>query len=302
MMRDLLSQRLLVTVLTVLGATLIFLLLRDRSDSESAHPPPCTIWSLSLFLIATEIIDARIAPFVQSDSWLLKETYGVGGVLLVAYPLGPVMVFLHLTRTKLAHIGLDVPCFSSQNILRGMKWGFCVLCVAMILGFLDPEMGRMTFEKYGVRSDNQINQGISGIATEFLKMAIGLIVVSLVEEMIYRGLLYRTLRRRMAPSLATIISALCFMLPHGVVNVLIFSMACGNAILLEKYGSLVPAVLIHAIWNVGLLTAGWFMITLQVNTQTVFGVGLLVTSLIWFYAWATLRIHDHQTRVALKKT
>jgi membrane protease YdiL (CAAX protease family) len=301
-MHDLFSQRMLFTVVSVLGATLVFLLLRDRSDSEAARQPPCSIWSVSGFLIAIEIIDAGIAPFVQPDSWLLQKTYGLGWVLVAAYPLGPVLMFLCLTGSKLEDVGIGFHCLSSNNILRGVKWGSCALCVAMILGFVDPEIGRLAFEKYRDNSQNPISLGISGMATEFFKMVTVLIVVSLSEEIIYRGLLYRTLRKRMAPSLATIISAWCFMVPHGLVNIPLFVVACGNAILLEKYGSLGPAILVHAIWNTGLLTTGWFLITLSINARTVFGVGLLVTVSIWFYAWTTLRIHDHQTRVTLKKT
>ena len=170
----------------------------------------------------------------------------------------------------------------------------------MFFIFLDPEDVRLPFENFIDRSGDQIHHSISGMTVEFLKIVICLIVGSLAEEMIYRGMFYRTLRGRMAPWLATLISAWCFMVPHGVLSIPSLVMACGNAILLEKYGSLGPAVLVHAIWNVGLLTTGWRLITLQVDAQTVFGIGFLVTFLIWFWAWATLRIHDHQSRIALR--
>lgn len=162
----------------------------------------------------------------------------------------------------------------------------------MFLGLLDPEVVRLSFDKYRDSPENQTRLSNSGMTMEFFKMVIGLMVVSLVEEMIYRGMFYRTLRERMTPWLATIFSASCFTLPHGVVSLPLFIMACGNAILVEKYGSLGPAVLVHAIWNVGLLTTGWFLITLQVDARTVFGIGFLVTFLIWCWAWATLRISN----------
>lgn len=165
-----------------------------------------------------------------------------------------------------------------------------MLCVAMFLGLLDPDVIRSSFEKYKDIPVSQIHQGISGMAIEFLKSMAVLMVVSLAEEVIYRGMLYRTLRRRMAPWLATFISASCFMLPHGVVSLPLFIMACGFAILFEKYDSLGPAVLVHAIWNIGLLTLGCFLITLHIDARTVFGIGFLVTFLIWFSAWAELRI------------
>lgn len=211
---------------------------------------------------------------------------------MAAYPLILVMLFLYLTGSTLEDVGIGFHCLSSKNIVRGVKWGFCWLCVAMFLGLLDPEVVRLSFDKYRDSPENQTRLSISGMTMEFFKMVIGLMVVSLVEEMIYRGMFYRTLRERMTPWLATIFSASCFTLPHGVVSLPLFIMACGNAILVEKYGSLGPAVLVHAIWNVGLLTTGWFLITLQVDARTVFGIGFLVTFLIWCWAWATLRISN----------
>ena len=289
-MRDLFSQRLLVTVMSVLGATLVFLLLRDRSDKEATPRLPCTIWSVSTFLIVSEIIDEGIAPFVQPTSWFMRESYGLGWAIMTVYPLGPVMLFLYLTNSKLEHVGIDAQCLSSRNILRGVKWGSWAVCLLMILGCLDPESARTGFEKYRDIPKNRINYAISDMTVEFLKVVLMLTVVSLAEEMIYRGLLYKTLRKRMAPWLAAILSALCFMVPHGGANVTIFAFACGNAMLLEKYGSLGPAVLVHAIWNVGSFTAGWLLITLQINARTVFGIGFLVTFLVWCWAWATLRM------------
>lgn len=100
-MLDLSNHRLLVTVVSVLGATLVFAFLRDRSDLEATQRSPCTIWSVSAFLIAVEIIDAQIALLVQPNSWLLQKTYGLGWVLMAAYPLIPVMMFLYLTGSTL---------------------------------------------------------------------------------------------------------------------------------------------------------------------------------------------------------
>ena len=120
-MHGLFSQRLLLTVLSVLGATILFLLLRDRSDNGTIQRPPWTIWSVSAYLVAIEFIDVGFAPFVQPHSWFLENTFGLGWGLMAVYPLLPVLLFLYLTGLTLKDVGISAHCLSSNTIVRGVK-------------------------------------------------------------------------------------------------------------------------------------------------------------------------------------
>ncbi len=76
-------------------------------------------------------------------------------------------------------------------------------------------------------------------------------VMPLVEEILFRGILYRWLRAHMKVPLAAVISALCFSVLHGVPTLIpaIAVLGIGLALLTEASGSLWPAVVTHALYN-----------------------------------------------------
>ena len=78
----------------------------------------------------------------------------------------------------------------------------------------------------------------------------GGLVVPFAEELFFRGVVYSALRRY-GPVLATLASAALFGIAHGVSVVLVVAFLLGvvNAVLVERSGSIWPAVLAHATNN-----------------------------------------------------
>ena len=261
---------------------------------------------LCLLLIALDVsgkvIETFIETFIGPNSWFLLETFRFGWIVLGSYPLIAGLLFLHVFGAGVTAVGLGRDHRSFGCILVGVKWGFGALWVLMVLGLLFPETVMKPLNAYRNDLGNQddlIHNGIGSAISGTLKLIFVMSVASLSEEILYRGLLYKTLRVRMGPVLATVTSALCFLAPHGVASPWIFLMGCVNATLLEKYGSLVPGVIIHALWNIGLGVAGSLLFLLEVNAQNFFGIGFLVTFLISLSAWAALRIQHHEARIVL---
>jgi membrane protease YdiL (CAAX protease family) len=298
--QSILSQPTVLSIAFLLGAALVFYCLQNRVEIPAVLSLPWTMWQLCLFLISLDVIAAVIAIFVGPNSWFSREI--LGWVLLGSYQLIAVLLFLYLFSFRLPAVGLALDHRLFDFILIGMKWGFGALCVVMAMGLVLPESIMRNFNAYRYVLGNQIDlirASTSTAISEVLKVLIGMSVVSLTEEIAYRGLLYRTLRARMRPLLATVTSAGCFLAAHGVVSVPIFLMGCGNALLFEKYGSLVPAVVIHVIWNIGLRVTVWSLVVLEVSARTFFEIGFLVTFLASLGAWATSRLRNHEKLVAL---
>jgi len=86
---------------------------------------------------------------------------------------------------------------------------------------------------------------------EGLVILTGVVLAPLVEELLFRGVLYQALRRRMPVGSAALVSALIFALMHF--NLLLFIpltlMGLVFALVYERSGSLIPTILVHACNN-----------------------------------------------------
>lgn len=78
------------------------------------------------------------------------------------------------------------------------------------------------------------------------------IVIPIMEEVLFRGLVYKRMRMRVSASRAMVSSALFFGLYHGNSVQMIYGALCGLllAYLYEKYGSLKAPILAHVLMNV----------------------------------------------------
>jgi membrane protease YdiL (CAAX protease family) len=79
----------------------------------------------------------------------------------------------------------------------------------------------------------------------------GLVLTPVIEELLFRGVLYQALRRRMSIGSAALISAFIFALMHGQIVLLIPFTIMGVvlALIYERSGSLWPTILVHACNN-----------------------------------------------------
>jgi len=82
-------------------------------------------------------------------------------------------------------------------------------------------------------------------------VVLGGLVVPVAEELFFRGVVYSALRRY-GPAVAVLGSAALFGLAHGLSVVLVVAVLLGvvNAVLVERSGSIWPAVIVHATNNV----------------------------------------------------
>ncbi|HWE60936.1 MAG TPA: type II CAAX endopeptidase family protein [Chloroflexota bacterium] len=84
-----------------------------------------------------------------------------------------------------------------------------------------------------------------------LVVVTGLLLTPVIEELLFRGVLYQALRRRMPVGSAALISALIFAVMHGQLLLLIPFTVMGVilALIYERSGSLWPTILVHACNN-----------------------------------------------------
>ena len=78
------------------------------------------------------------------------------------------------------------------------------------------------------------------------------IVFPIMEEYLFRGLIYRRIRPNMSAKWAIFISALFFGMYHGNLVQAVYGMVAGSilAYLYEKYGSMKAPILAHMLMNI----------------------------------------------------
>jgi hypothetical protein len=100
-----------------------------------------------------------------------------------------------------------------------------------------------------------------GTNGNWLFLATVVLAAPMFEEWLFRGLLYRSLRRSSGVAVSVAISALLFTAIHPMASsVAVFVLAIATALVLEKTGRLWPSMLVHvgynafivALWNVPL--------------------------------------------------
>jgi membrane protease YdiL (CAAX protease family) len=87
--------------------------------------------------------------------------------------------------------------------------------------------------------------------TQILLLGSVLVVAPFFEECLFRGFFYRHLRGRMGVTRATVISAAVFAAVHMSFQIFLplFALGVVLAIVTERSGSVLPAMLVHAVFN-----------------------------------------------------
>jgi membrane protease YdiL (CAAX protease family) len=167
-------------------------------------------------------------------------------------------------------------------IIAGAKWSLWVWVVLLFTLSLMPE----------VLTPNLINSArITGIESILKRYGawmggfywfffqfwiVGLAV--LTEEVSYRGLLYGALRRQVSYFPATLISSACFMIGHLGFNPILFGFGCLTAYLVEKYHSLIPAIVMHLVWDFAMSLHEWFVGGIHVDPTSYFQISTIVAA------------------------
>ena len=159
-------------------------------------------------------------------------------------------LYLRLRGLKLQVIGLSFPGFKKLLLVwLGGYMGMVPVIVAsgLISHALLPQ------EKM---SSNPILYVLLSNESMQYRLLLGLLLTvyaPLMEEILFRGVLYRTLRIKFTPLFAISLSAFIFAFLHSdpLGFLPIFSIGFVLAFIAERSGTLFPGMLIHSLWNAG---------------------------------------------------
>ena len=245
------------------GAALVWMLARRRRARVAGAPLP-PLWTLGDgYALFVRGLGAPQAIALVLFIALRRET-GFGTALGMAADL-PLFcwVFLYLRRrgtTMRQTFGL-VPCRQGWAALLGAT--LVLVAVALVSDALIDVVSRAVHLKTHWTDGFTEELLWAGRRRVVLEAVDATVWAPVVEEILFRGLLYATLRTRMGVAESALASALVFTLPHGYAlagsaSVLVSGVLW--AVAYERTRSLLPGLFAHAannllstLWTVGLL-------------------------------------------------
>lgn len=141
--------------------------------------------------------------------------------------------------------------------LVGTKAKNFALVFPVFLGYLIFSVGlsaiiALVFSNFNPQQAQEIGFSKDLQSWELLAAFVSLVILTpLFEEIIFRGVLFRGLRKRLSFWLSTILVSIIFAVAHGQWNVALDTFALSVAIcyITEKSDSILPAILMHALKN-----------------------------------------------------
>lgn len=186
---------------------------------------------------------------VMPDGLGILEDYGI--VLLYLPPV--VLTSLVLCRPRKQSLLQVVGC---SNVWQRVKSGLPLVVMLVTLGLVGDwliVLGGDAFQSSVHWTEWFVPQLIWGTRMEVMKTTIDFVVLApFFEELIFRGILFTTLRTRFSFPLSMVASGLVFALAHGY-GVVAFLTVLWSGLLwawaYERTGSVIPGMLAHAINN-----------------------------------------------------
>jgi membrane protease YdiL (CAAX protease family) len=198
------------------------------------------------------------------------------------------MFFVYL-RQPIGGLGISRKGSVSMVLVGVRSWLWVLLLICLVLSLLPTEwlMELSESKRYAeleslIKSYGLLWSAFASLLPTFWVSGL----VSIVEEIEYRGLLYGALRKKVNARSAILVSALFFMFGHGEVHLTAFVLGCIAAFFVEKYHSVVPGIAFHMMWNFAVDSFTWIANASIVTLRAYFQTALLVTllALTFFYA------------------
>lgn len=126
-----------------------------------------------------------------------------------------------------------------------------------------------------------------GSESVFLEILAAVILAPITEELIFRGLVHTRLRRAFPPVWAAVLSGVAFGIVHGNIIQFLYAAVLGVvlALIMERYGSLLPCILIHIFFNgVSFLLPDYNEVSAGVII-TLYLIGIAITVLCVYLIW-----------------
>lgn len=253
------TTRSAVWLLTLAGLAFVPLTLRELRLGFSAKPRGyASAWPLPLGLVVLLVAILAWIGFTMTLELGIGALPGLhpsAAILLdSAARLLPALIAIGLLFRRPSHavrvLGLDRPAACGT-----------VLGLFSVLMIIDQGL-RSTLIDGGAEPGGGLSAGEAGLWGLAFAVVSACLLAPLAEEVLYRGVLFRSLRNRLGLAAAAVLSSAVFALLHfyngyGLASVGIFGTAC--ALLYAARGSLWSCIVLHMVYNASIKIPEWII-------------------------------------------
>jgi ABC-2 type transport system permease protein len=247
--------RLVQVILSSLLVLALWQKVRDRLpyllDPTETPPPRIALSDGLIAVLAFFILQGLIGAVAAPDRlgpWVIVSYAGAGGtvVLLSLY------IFWRLGVPRLLEaVGLRS---SRGSVGRALVLGPMAGLSAAVLGVVYLiVIQRFDFLKPLVEEQSKMSEQLRKEGPGWLAL-LAVVAAPLFEEYLFRGLVFKGMRRSMKPAVAVLASAAVFAIVHPPLSFLpVFGLGVGAALALEGSGLLLAPILAHVIYNAAVI-------------------------------------------------
>jgi len=245
----------------------------DAPDPYPFPQPADGLVAVVALVFGQLALGAVLSPFGKLARFLPGPAWGAPDMVVQTLASGLVLAFLaaYIMAAQGA-AGLRGAGVVSQGIGRDALRGLGYALLAFVLGMMatilmitaaEYVVARMGFPSGSVEHFILDHSKSEMITAHKVMNGLGIFVAvcmaPVIEELVFRGLLFRGLRRRLGFWLSAGVSAAVFTGLHFYVAgaPMIFVMGLVAAWTVEKYKSITPALFLHAAWNLRVFIMLW---------------------------------------------
>ena len=208
--------------------------------------PIMVICATVVTFFACQFIGVMLAsiftPYVQNETYQLLLIIFFGMVSLVGF----ISLGMHLLKFNIRAIGLNKP--KAKTL-----W---MIIPAFFVYFFASAIFTLLATKFlpGFKSDQIQDVGFSTLkqSSELIAAFVSLVILTpIFEEVIFRGILFKGLRRRLPLWSSAVLASLIFAVAHMQwnVGVDVFALSLVLCFLAEKTDSIIPGIILHGLKN-----------------------------------------------------
>ena len=171
-----------------------------------------------------------------------------GGAGLLVTLLALYIFWRRKVASLRASLGLSLGRGASAAILEGMLWSLPALLVAVGYAYLTTHWGWLAEKIESASKASTLYESDTSVV--FWLAGLAIVAAPICEEIIFRGMVFKGLRRGFGVGTAVLVSSAVFAVVHPALSfVPVFLMAVCAALAFERSKSLLAPMMVHALYN-----------------------------------------------------